>query len=75
MFRRMVFNVVIRNQDDHTKNIAFLMDRNGVWKLSPAYDMGFAYNPAGSWTDTHQMSISCTVAADCQKLRSPTRYD
>lgn len=58
MFHRMVFNVVIRNQDDHTKNISFLMDKNGKWRLSPAYDIGFAYNPNGSWTDTHQMSIN-----------------
>ncbi|MDE6871414.1 MAG: HipA domain-containing protein [Bacteroidales bacterium] len=58
MFLRMVFNVVIRNQDDHTKNISFLMDKNGKWRLSPAYDIGFAYNPEGSWTDTHQMSIN-----------------
>ncbi len=58
MFLRMVFNVVIRNQDDHTKNISFLMDKNGKWRLSPAYDIGFAYNPDGSWTDTHQMSIN-----------------
>lgn len=58
MFLRMVFNVVVRNQDDHTKNISFLMDPNGKWRLSPAYDMGFAYNPAGAWTATHQMSIN-----------------
>lgn len=58
MFLRMVFNVVIRNQDDHTKNISFLMDKTGKWTLSPAYDIGFAYNPKGSWTDTHQMSIN-----------------
>lgn len=58
MFRRMVFNVVVRNQDDHTKNISFLMDPNGKWRLSPAYDMGFAYNPVGAWTATHQMSIN-----------------
>ncbi len=58
MFRRMVFNVVIRNQDDHTKNISFLMDRQGKWNLSPAYDMGFAYNPKGGWTAQHQMSIN-----------------
>lgn len=58
MFRRMVFNVVIRNQDDHTKNISFLMNENGVWRLSPAYDMGYAYNPNGGWTTTHQMSIN-----------------
>ena len=58
MYRRMVFNVVIRNQDDHTKNISFLMDRQGKWTLSPAYDMGFAYNPKGGWTTQHQMSIN-----------------
>ena len=58
MFLRMVFNVVIRNQDDHTKNISFLMDKTGKWTVSPAYDIGFAYNPKGSWTDTHQMSIN-----------------
>ncbi len=58
MFRRLVFNVVIRNQDDHTKNISFLMDRQGKWTLSPAYDMVFAYNPKGGWTAQHQMSIN-----------------
>ena len=58
MYHRLVFNVVIRNQDDHTKNISFLMDRQGKWTLSPAYDMGFAYNPNGGWTAQHQMSIN-----------------
>lgn len=58
MFRRMVFNVVVRNQDDHTKNISFLMDRDGKWHLSPAYDMGYAYNPDGDWTSAHQMSVN-----------------
>lgn len=58
MFRRMVFNVVVRNQDDHTKNISFLMNEQGRWYLSPAYDMGYAYNPKGSWTATHQMSVN-----------------
>ena len=58
MFKRIVFNVVIRNQDDHTKNISFLMDQSGNWRLSPAYDMGYSYNPAGIWTSTHQMSIN-----------------
>ena len=57
-YRRMVFNVVARNQDDHTKNISFLMNRKGEWRLSPAYDMGWAYNPNGGWTATHQMSIN-----------------
>ena len=54
----MVFNVMARNQDDHTKNISFLMDKSGKWKLSPAYDMSWAYNPAGEWTSQHQMSIN-----------------
>lgn len=58
MFRRVVFNVVVRNQDDHTKNISFLMDKHGKWRLSPAYDMGYAYNPDGAWTSAHQMSIN-----------------
>lgn len=58
MFRRIVFNVVVRNQDDHTKNISFLMEPSGQWRLSPAYDMGFSYNPSGAWTATHQMSIN-----------------
>lgn len=58
MFRRLVFNVVVRNQDDHTKNISFLMDKTGKWSLSPAYDMGYAYNPRGGWTAQHQMSVN-----------------
>ena len=57
-FRRTVFNLVTRNQDDHTKNIAFLMDRGGTWRLSPAYDVTFAYNPVGEWTGSHQMSVN-----------------
>ena len=58
MFRRIVFNVVVRNQDDHTKNISFLMEEDGKWHLSPAYDMGYAYNSDGGWTAAHQMSIN-----------------
>ena len=58
MFRRIVFNVIARNQDDHTKNISFLMDKNGLWSLSPAYDMSWSYNPKGAWTAKHQMSIN-----------------
>lgn len=57
-FRRMVFNVVARNQDDHVKNIAFLMDRSGRWFLSPAFDVVYAHNPDGRWTSRHQMSIN-----------------
>lgn len=57
-YRRMVFNVVARNQDDHSKNTSFLMNRKGEWRLSPAYDMSWAYNPRGGWTSSHQMSIN-----------------
>lgn len=57
-FRRMFFNVVARNQDDHVKNIAFLMDKAGAWRLAPAFDVTYAYNPAGDWTRQHQMSIN-----------------
>jgi len=57
-FRRMAFNVVARNQDDHVKNIAFLMDRGGDLVLSPAYDMTYAYNPNRRWTRVHQMSLN-----------------
>ena len=57
-FRRAVFNILARNQDDHVKNIAFLMDRSGNWSLSPAYDVAYAYNPSGAWTRDHQMSLA-----------------
>lgn len=57
-FRRMVFNVLARNQDDHVKNIAFLMDKSGQWSLSPAYDVCYSYNPNGLWTASHQMTIN-----------------
>jgi serine/threonine-protein kinase HipA len=56
--RRMLFNVVGRNQDDHVKNIAFLMDRSGAWRLAPAFDITWSYNPTGAWTARHQMSIN-----------------
>jgi serine/threonine-protein kinase HipA len=57
-FLRLAFNVIARNQDDHVKNIAFLMDRDGSWSLSPAFDLVYAYNPRGRWTSEHQMSIN-----------------
>ncbi|HEX3434752.1 MAG TPA: type II toxin-antitoxin system HipA family toxin [Solirubrobacteraceae bacterium] len=58
MFRRMLFNVVARNQDDHVKNIAFLMSRSGKWQLAPAFDVAYAYQPRGPWTSQHQMSLN-----------------
>ena len=56
--RRAFLNIFIRNQDDHTKNIAFLMDSTGQWSLSPAFDVVYAYNPDGTWTSQHQMSLN-----------------
>lgn len=58
LFRRMVFNVLARNQDDHTKNISFLMNKNGNWKLAPAYDVTYAYNPENRWVFQHQMAVN-----------------
>jgi serine/threonine-protein kinase HipA len=55
---RVIFNVVGRNHDDHVKNIAFLMNRRGEWRLSPAFDISYAYDPMGYWTSQHQMSIN-----------------
>lgn len=57
-FRRMAFNIVARNQDDHVKNITFLMNKKGNWSLSPAYDITFNYNPTGRWTSSHQMTMN-----------------
>jgi serine/threonine-protein kinase HipA len=57
-FRRMVFNIVARNQDDHVKNIAFLMNQKGEWSLAPAFDVTYSYNPSGSWTASHQMMLN-----------------
>jgi serine/threonine-protein kinase HipA len=57
-FRRMAFNIVSRNQDDHVKNIAFLMNQSGEWSLAPAFDVTYSYNPSGSWTSTHQMTLN-----------------
>ena len=58
LFRRMVFNVLAWNCDDHVKNISFLMDRQGEWTLAPAYDVCYAHNPSGDWTSRHQMSVN-----------------
>lgn len=86
--RRMAFNVVARNQDDHVKNIAFLMDKAGRWSLSPAFDVTYSYNPAGQWTAAHQMTIngkndgftvddfrSCARTASMKRGRAETILD
>ncbi len=57
-FRRMAFNIIARNQDDHVKNISFLMDKTGAWSLSPAYDVTYSFNPSGRWTSSHQMTMN-----------------
>jgi serine/threonine-protein kinase HipA len=87
-FRRMVFNVVARNQDDHVKNIAFLMNRDGRWELSPAFDVTYAYQPSGRFTSQHQMSINgkrdnftrddfrqCAKGASMKRGRSDAIFD
>lgn len=67
-FRRMAFNVMARNCDDHTKNFSFLLKEGGSWELAPAYDVTHAYNPKGEWTYQHLMSVN-------GKFRGITRDD
>lgn len=57
-FRRMAFNIIGRNQDDHVKNIAFLMNKAGAWSLAPAFDVVYSYAPEGLWTSSHQMTMN-----------------
>lgn len=58
IFKRAVFNVIGRNHDDHTKNFGFLMDDQGKWSLSPAFDMTYSYDPTGKWTNKHQINLN-----------------
>jgi serine/threonine-protein kinase HipA len=58
MYRRMVFNVMARNCDDHTKNFAFTMNKKGIWKLSPAFDICHAYRPGSEWVSQHALSVN-----------------
>ncbi len=62
LYKRMVFNVMSRNHDDHTKNFSFLMDRSGKWSFAPAYDLCYSYTPGGRWTNQHQMSLNGKVS-------------
>ena len=57
-FRRLVFNVMARNCDDHTKNFAFILKQGRSWELAPAFDVTHAYNPKGEWTYQHLMSVN-----------------
>lgn len=77
-WRRCVFNVLIRNCDDHTKNLAFLMNSSGQWSLAPAYDMCFSHNPAqGKWTRQHQMLVAGKAQGITKEnlLQLGTRFD
>jgi serine/threonine-protein kinase HipA len=87
-FRRMSFNVIARNQDDHVKNISFLMNKSGAWSLAPAFDVNYAFNPTGRWTKTHQMTINgkqddftledfraCAAVAGLKRGRADTILD
>lgn len=67
-FRRMVFNVMSRNCDDHSKNFSFRLRQGRAWELTPAYDVTFAHNPQGEWTNQHLMSVN-------GKFRDITQYD
>lgn len=58
LYRRMVFNIMTRNQDDHVKNISFLMDKQGKWSLAPAYDITYSYDKTNRWLAKHQMSVN-----------------
>lgn len=58
LYRRMVFNVMARNCDDHTKNFSFIMDKTGQWKLAPAFDVCHAFRPGSSWVSQHSLSIN-----------------
>jgi serine/threonine-protein kinase HipA len=65
-FRRMVFNVMAVNCDDHTKNISFLLREGGRWELAPAYDVTYAFNPVGEWTWQHLMAVNGKFAGITQ---------
>lgn len=57
-YRRALFNVIARNHDDHVKNFSFLMNKEGKWQISPAYDITYQYKDGGTWTNVHQSSIN-----------------
>ena len=58
LFKRMVFNVIARNHDDHTKNFAFMLNEQHQWQLSPAYDIAYSYKPGNKWVNSHWMSLA-----------------
>ena len=68
LYKRMVFNVIARNLDDHTKNISFIMDKTGTWSLAPAFDLTYSYNPDSAWVRQHNLSVN-------GKTKDFTKYD
>lgn len=58
LYRRMVFNIVARNHDDHTKNFGFILNEQHAWELTPAFDMAYSYKPGSKWLNSHQMSLN-----------------
>jgi serine/threonine-protein kinase HipA len=75
IFRRMVFNVVARNHDDHTKNMSFMLDEaDSDWRLSPAFDVAYSYKKDSPCVNSHQMSLNGKregfVASDLQQVAS-----
>ena len=58
LYRRMVFNIVARNHDDHTKNFGFILNEKHRWDLSPAFDIAYSYKPGSKWLNSHQMSLN-----------------
>ncbi len=82
-FRRMAFNVMARNCDDHTKNFNFLLKQGGRWELSPAFDITHAHNPSGKWTAQHLMSVNgkfdgitrADLLAEADKYSIPRRKE
>jgi len=58
LFRRMVFNIVARNQDDHTKNFGFILRETGSWELAPAFDLAYSYRQDSKWVNSHQLTLN-----------------
>lgn len=58
LFKRMVFNIVARNHDDHSKNVAFMLDDQHTWRLAPAYDLAYSYRPRSHWVGSHWMKLN-----------------
>ncbi|EHZ7342984.1 TPA: type II toxin-antitoxin system HipA family toxin [Vibrio vulnificus] len=62
LFKRMTFNIIARNHDDHSKNFAFMLKQDRLkkdkWTLAPAYDLAYSYKPGSKWVNSHWMSLN-----------------